>query len=152
MDKFILEFSEGTAVPVDADGYYVSLLDTKKVFNKHGTELKVSYFTCMLRDNNPYWLIGVTFPNEEAVTVSVPLKEIYLNKPNPWVVLENDIYSLVMSEYIEDPEQEVKEIIERAKELAGLHPLQENVSCATSIKNMQEELKKMIDKKKGEND
>ncbi len=114
MNKFILEFPEGTAVPVDADGYYVSLLDTKKVFNKHGTELKVSYFTCMLRDNNPYWLIGVTFPDEK-VPVSVPLKEIYLNKPDPWIVLENDIYSLVMSEYIEDPEQEVKEIIERAK-------------------------------------
>ena len=44
--------------------------------------------------------------------------DLLLSPPDSWEQLEDDMYSAVMSEYLEDPRADVRTLVSRAKALA----------------------------------
>lgn len=52
------------------------------------------------------------------MTVNTEGKALTHERPDSWERLEKDAYHLVMSEYLDTPEEDVRNIVRRAKALA----------------------------------
>lgn len=103
-------------LPLDADGVPIRIGDM--VYGKPGIAWTV-YSLCVSDDgyqvtmeNAPFWYL----PGE------LTHKRPELTKPEPpdsWEKLEKDVYHAVMTDFIEDPDEEVRDLIRRAKEMVG---------------------------------
>ena len=51
-------------------------------------------------------------------TMAAAIKALTNERPDSWKRIEDDAYHLVMSEYLETPEEDVRDLVRRAKALA----------------------------------
>lgn len=100
---------------------------TPKVLDADGVEIRVS--DTVYGDDDPEQLIVDSFDGPGCVCVTLaksPSGMLYTiepsrlthERPDSWERLEEDVYHLVMSEYLETPEKDVGDIVRRAKALA----------------------------------
>ena len=101
---------QGIEPPRDAEGREIPL-NTKVLYHPDGERVQVASFN--------YW------PQTDELRVVVfgffgeyKTSDFFLSPPDSWKKLEDDIYSAVMSEYLEDPRADVRTLVSRAKALA----------------------------------
>lgn len=99
--------------PIDADGREISF-GTKVLYDLEGAEHKVLGYEFSTRHCGR-WMVEIETPSCSAFYVTECFRT---TKPDSWERLEKDVYHLVMSEYLDTPEDDVKGIISRAKALA----------------------------------
>lgn len=102
--------------PMDADGREISF-GTKVLYDLEGVEHKVLGYEFSTRYDGR-WMVEIETPSYSAFYVTECFRT---TKPDSWERLEKDVYNLVMSEYLDTPEDDVKGIISRAKALARQH-------------------------------
>ena len=103
-----LSWAKGVPAPVDADGNLVPLR-TRELYTDRGELVRVTSI-CF---NFVWWYVHAV-----GSDVLLRIKDLHISKPDSWEQLERDVYHLVMSEYLDDPEGDVKDAIRRAKALA----------------------------------
>lgn len=104
---------------LDADGVPIKVGDTVYL-RSNGREGKVVGF---YEDKGETWVgetwVSVSYElGSDRMTVNTEGKALTHERPDSWERIEEDAYSLVMSEYIETPEEDVRDIVRRAKALA----------------------------------
>ena len=102
-----------------ADGAPIEVGDTVYL-RSNGREGKVVGF---YEDKGETWVgetwVSVSYElGSDRVTVNTEGKALTHERPDSWERIEEDAYCLVMSEYIETPEEDVRDIVRRAKALA----------------------------------
>ena len=99
-------------LPKDAMGREIPL-STKFLYHLDGERVKVASFN--------YWPEykewHVKWSSDRLIDSDLA-SEFLLSQPDTWEKLEDDIYSAVMSEYLEDPRADVRTLVSRAKALA----------------------------------
>ena len=106
---------DNVPAPMDADGREIPL-GTKVLYDLKGVEHKVLGYEFPTRYDGR-WMVEIEMPSDQSFFVTECFRT---TKPDSWELLEKDIYHLVMSEYMDTPEDDVKDIISRARALAGL--------------------------------
>lgn len=103
---------QGIKPPKDAMGREIPL-DTKHMYCKDGERVEVTCFDYfpVYGEWHVRWRVGFIQEHEST-------SEMLLSTPDSWERLEDDIYSAVMSEYLEDPRADVRTLVARAKALA----------------------------------
>ena len=103
---------QGVEPPKDAEGREIPL-STKFMYHLDGERVQVASFNYWpsYKEWHVQWFGGGLTDNEET-------SEMLLSPPDSWKKLEDDIYSAVMSEYLEDPRADVRTLVSRAKALA----------------------------------
>lgn len=97
-----------------ANGAPIEVGDTVYL-RSNGREGKVVGF---YEDKGETW-VSVSYElGSDRMTVNTEGKALTHERPDSWERIEEDAYSLVMSEYIETPEEDVRDIVRRAKALA----------------------------------
>lgn len=96
-------------MPHDADGREIKAGDTIK--SHVGMQMDVT-------DVMPL-PVRISDDGTSPVTAGVPHLWRVM-EPDSWERLEHDAYHLVMSEYLDTPEDDVKDLVRRAKALAGV--------------------------------
>lgn len=104
---------DNVPAPMDADGREIPL-GTKVLYDFMGVEHKVLYYEFSTRYDGR-WMVKIETP---GYSYSYGTESFRMTKPDSWERLEKDVYNLVMSEYLDTPEDDVKGIISRAKALA----------------------------------
>lgn len=102
-----------------ADGAPIEVGDTVYL-RSNGREGKVVGF---YEDKGETWVgetwVSVSYElGSDRMTVNTEGKALTHERPDSWKRIEEDAYCLVMSEYIETPEEDVRDIVRRAKALA----------------------------------
>ena len=103
--------NEVAALPKDAEGVPILVGDMVCTDFDH-MECSV-YSVTMAADG---WHVAVRLPNGDICHRIKPNTLTHVT-PDPLESIEKDIYHLVMSEYLDDPEADVKAIMERIKKL-----------------------------------
>ena len=100
---------DNVQAPVDANSELVPL-DTRELVYKGETRgvLGITYNVGLA-----LWVAILAGMDAQVCISSCTL-------PDSWERLEKDVYHLVMSEYLDTPEDDVKGIVRRAKALAGV--------------------------------
>lgn len=102
----------GVEPPRDAEGREIPL-STDALYHLDGEMVEVYSFN--------YWPEykewHVKWSSDRLIDSDLT-SEFLLSPPDSWEKLEKDVYSLVMSEYLDAPEEDVKDIMSRAKALA----------------------------------
>ena len=102
-------------LPLDADGTPIRLGD--EVYGKASIPLKVGEIRFRAYDE----AVIVASAIEDGVRSTIAREgDFWRHEPDSWRLLEKDMYSLVMSEYAENPEADVRSLMQRAKKLAGV--------------------------------
>ncbi len=96
-------------MPHDADGREIKAGDT--IESHVGMQMDVT-------DVMPL-PVRISDDGTSPVTAGVPHLWRVM-EPDSWERLEHDAYHLVMSEYLDTPEDDVKDLVRRAKALAGV--------------------------------
>lgn len=118
-DAFGEPVKRPTPKVLDADGAPIEVGDTVYL-RSNGREGKVVGF---YEDKGETWVgetwVSVSYElGSDRMTVNTEGKALTHERPDSWERIEEDAYSLVMSEYIETPEEDVRDIVRRAKALA----------------------------------
>lgn len=100
-------------LPVDAAGNIVPL-DTVCLYDLSNIEYRVSAFQFL--PSTKKWMVEVC---NSGFFVNV--NEMCLTKDGFYGKLKKDIYHLVMSEYLDDPEGDVDRIVDRIKDFVDGH-------------------------------
>lgn len=98
-------------LPRDAEGREIPL-STETMYSLDGEVVKVRNFEYWPSDCIWRMVVSVYSNHYEKPEC------LLLFPPDSWEKLEHDIYHLVMGEYLDDPEGDVKDVISRAKALA----------------------------------
>lgn len=99
---------------LDADGVPIEVGDTVYL-RGNGREGKVVGF---YEDEGETW-VSVSYElGSDRMTVNTDCKALTHERPDSWESIEEDAYHLVMSEYLETPEEDVRDLVRRAKALA----------------------------------
>ena len=107
------DFSHDAPKPVlDADGAPIEVGDAVYFVGGSGTRLSVKDI-----DFKPDGAF-VDIIDEGRYSATVNPESLTHERPDSWERLEEDAYHLVMSEYLETPEEDVRDIVRRAKALA----------------------------------
>ena len=103
---------QGIEPPKDAEGREIPL-STEFLYNLDGEMVNVYSFNYWpeYKEWHVKWSIDILIDSDLA-------SEMLLSPPDSWKKLEDDIYSAVMSEYLEDPRADVRTLVSRAKALA----------------------------------
>lgn len=107
--------------PMDADGREISF-GTKVLYDLEGVEHKVLGYEFSTRYDGR-WMVEIETQSYPAFYVTECFRT---TKTDSWERLEKDVYNLVMSEYLDTAEDDVKGIISRAKALARQHEKEED--------------------------
>ena len=104
---------------LDADGAPIEVGDTVYL-RSNGREGKVVGF---YEDKGETWVgetwVSVSYElGSDRMTVNTEGKALTHERPDSWERIEDDAYSLVMSEYLDTPEEDVRDLVRRAKALA----------------------------------
>lgn len=104
---------------LDADGVSINVGDTVYL-RSNGREGKVVGF---YEDKGETWVgetwVSVSYElGSDRMTVNTEGKALTHERPDSWERLEEDAYHLVMSEYLDTPEDDVRDLVRRAKALA----------------------------------
>ena len=104
---------------LDADGVNIEVGDTVYL-RSNGREGKVVGF---YEDKGETWVgetwVSVSYElGSDRMTVNTEGKALTHERPDSWKRIEDDAYHLVMSEYLETPEEDVRDLVRRAKALA----------------------------------
>ena len=102
---------ETVALPLDEDGVPVCIGET--VFLCDGEGYKVDSLT-MVSDG---WLVKLNIPGRNCGVISCRPSSVTHKEPDSLEAIEKQVYHLVMSEYLDDPEGDVKAVMERIKKL-----------------------------------
>lgn len=108
-----------TPKELDADGVSINVGDTVYL-RSNGREGKVVGF---YEDKGETWVgetwVSVSYElGSDRMTVNTEGKALTHERPDSWERLEEDAYHLVMSEYLDTPEDDVRDLVRRAKALA----------------------------------
>ena len=98
-------------LPRDADGMPIRVGET--VFLCDGEGYKVDSLT---RDEGG-WLVKLNVTGRNCGVISCRPSSVTHKEPDSLEAIEKNIYHLVMSEYLDDPEGDVKVVMERIKKL-----------------------------------
>lgn len=103
---------------LDADGVPIEVGDTVYL-RSNGREGKVVGF---YEDKVETWVgetwVSVSYElGSDRMTVNTDGKALTHERPDSWERIEDDAYHLVMSEYLETPEEDVRDLVRRAKAL-----------------------------------
>lgn len=93
---------------LDADGAPIEVGDTVYC-DGEDEPLKVSHITDSIK---------VTLIDDRASYCTVKPSRLTHERPDSWERIEDDAYHLVMSEYLDTPEEDVRDLVRRAKALA----------------------------------
>lgn len=97
-------------MPHDMDGREIKVGDT---IERVGSGLQIH-----VTDVMP---LPVSIDNDAMGRLTVGVPPLWrVMEPDSWERLEEDAYHLVMSEYLDAPEDDVKDLVRRAKALAGV--------------------------------
>ena len=104
---------------LDADGAPIEVGDTVYL-RSNGREGKVVGF---YEDKGETWVgetwVSVSYElGSDRMTVNTEGKALTHERPDSWERIEDDAYHLVMSEYLGTPEEDVRDLVRRAKALA----------------------------------
>ena len=98
-------------LPVDADGMVFMPGDTVWEGEEEGAVQAVTL-------KRSGWYVLVKWVKNGFCT-SVAPKSLTHENPDFWDAIEREVYHLVMSEYLDDPEGDVKRVVEQIKETVG---------------------------------
>lgn len=77
-----------------------------------------AYTVKRIKANGENYLVDIAEVKCEWRLYSVSPENLTHERPDSWERIEDDAYHLVMSEYLETPEEDVKDLVRRAKALA----------------------------------
>lgn len=99
---------------IDASGETIEVGDTVYL-RSNGREGEVVGF---YKEDGKTW-VSVSYKlGSDIMTVNTEGKALTHKRPDSWEQLEKDAYHLVMSEYLDTPDEDVRDIVRRAKALA----------------------------------
>lgn len=108
-------YHDAIMLPLDADGVPIRLGD--EVYGKVSNPLKVGEIRFSAYDEATIVASAIV----DGVRSTIAREGgFWRHEPDSWRLLEKDVYSLVMSEYAENPEADVHDLMRRAKKLAGV--------------------------------
>lgn len=99
---------------LDADGAPINVGDTVYL-RSNGRKGEVRGF---YEEDGATWAAVSYELGGDRMTVNTEGKALTHERPDSWERIEEDAYSLVMSEYLETPEDDVRDLVRRAKALA----------------------------------
>ena len=99
---------------LDADGVPIEVGDTVYL-RSSGREGEVAGFC---KEDGKTWVFVSYKLGSDSITVNTEGKALTHERPDSWERLEEDAYHLVMSEYLDTPDEDVRDIVRRAKALA----------------------------------
>lgn len=110
------DFSHEAPKPkvLDADGAPIEVGDTVYL-RSNGRKGEVTGF---YEEDGVTWVAVSYELGGDRMTVNTEGKALTHERPDSWERIEKDAYHLVMSEYLETPEDDVRDIVRRAKALA----------------------------------
>lgn len=113
----MVSWLDSIPTPTDANGCAVPL-NTEVLYDSNGKKVNITSFHFM-RDAHGRWAYWKVFsPDVRGEDGMLYVDGLYLTPPDSWERLERDVYHLVMSEYLETPADDVKDLVRRAKALA----------------------------------
>lgn len=99
---------------LDADGAPIEVGDT--VYLR--SNWRKGEVTGFYEEDGVTW-VSVSYElGGDRMTVNTEGKALTHERPDSWERIEDDAYSLVMSEYLDTPEEDVRDLVRRAKALA----------------------------------
>lgn len=99
---------------LDADGVPIEVGDAVYL-RSNGRKGEVTGF---YEEDGVTWVAVSYELGGDRMTVNTEGKALTHERPDSWELIEKDAYHLVMSEYLETPEDDVRDIVRRAKALA----------------------------------
>lgn len=99
--------------PVDAAGELVPL-ETSYMYDSSNIKHRILSFSFI--PSTKKWLVEL-----DDCNFDVNVENMCLTKDGVYKKLKDDIYHLVMSEYLDDPEGDVDRIVDRIKDLVDGH-------------------------------
>lgn len=106
--------AETVELPRGNDGRPIHVDDT--LYDSDGTQWTVVHIYYYSPDDGPD--VVAQHGNAEINFEPPDYHGMTHERPDSWKKLERDIYHLVMSEYLDNPEKNVKDVIRRARALA----------------------------------
>ena len=100
-------------MPVDAAGNTVSL-DTEYMYDFSGAKHRVMAFQFL--PSIKKWRVEV-----DDYSFAINIEDLCLTQDCVYEKLKDEIYHLVMSEYLDDPEGDVDRIVDRIKDIVDSH-------------------------------
>lgn len=100
-------------MPVDAAGNIVPI-DTEYMYDSSGVEYRVLAFEFLPATKK--WMVTCKYKVDDC-PIESNIDDLYLIKDDIYKKLKDEIYHLVMSEYLDDPEGDVDRIVGRIKDL-----------------------------------